>query len=151
LVCTRLRRTVRPETLRFAEVFRRKGSRRMARQQHVPSYRLHKQSGQAIVTLTDGLGNRRDVLLGKYGTPESRMEYARVIAEWEAGRRLLPMTAAAPAGLTVNELILTYWKHAEHYYRKNDKPTSQLERIRLALRPVRQLYGHTAATEFGPK
>jgi hypothetical protein len=32
-----------------------------------PSYRLHRQSGQAIVTLPDGLGGRRDVLLGPYG------------------------------------------------------------------------------------
>jgi hypothetical protein len=56
----------------------------------IPKYRCHKQSGQAIVTLTDGLGNRRDVLLGKYGTAASRSEYLRVITEWEAsGRRLL--------------------------------------------------------------
>src|SRR5262245_18809066 len=58
------------------------------RSRSVPSYRRHKQSGQAIVTLTDGLGGRRDVLLGKHGSKESRVEYARIIAEWEAnGRR----------------------------------------------------------------
>jgi hypothetical protein len=56
-----------------------------------PSYRLHKQSGQAVVTLTDGAGRRRDTYLGRYGSAESRAEYARVIAEWEAsGRRLTP-------------------------------------------------------------
>jgi hypothetical protein len=49
----------------------------------VPTYRQHTQSGQAIVTLPDGLGGRKDVLLGKYGTKESRTAYARVIAEWE--------------------------------------------------------------------
>jgi hypothetical protein len=55
----------------------------------IPFYRLPKQSGQAIVTLSDGIGGRRDVLLGRYGTAESRVEYARVIAEWEvSGRRL---------------------------------------------------------------
>lgn len=53
----------------------------MSRSVKVPSYRLHKQSGQAVVTLSDGLGRRRDVLLGRHGTPESRVEYARVIAE----------------------------------------------------------------------
>jgi hypothetical protein len=36
-----------------------------------PSYRKHKQSGQ-IVTLSHGYGGRRDFLLGKYGTKESR-------------------------------------------------------------------------------
>jgi hypothetical protein len=40
----------------------------MSRQPHVPSYRRHKATGQAIVTLPDGLGNRRDVLLGRHGT-----------------------------------------------------------------------------------
>jgi integrase len=43
----------------------------MSRQARIPTYRLHKQSGHAIVTLTDGLGGRRDVLLGKHGTPHT--------------------------------------------------------------------------------
>src|SRR5262249_33619616 len=78
---------------------------------HIPAYRLHKQSGQAVVTLPDGFGRRRDILLGKYGTPESRKEYARVLAEWEANGRHLPQPTAA-SDLTVNELVLGYWKHA---------------------------------------
>jgi integrase len=110
---------------------------------------LHRQSGQAVVTLPDGYGARRDVLLGPYGSPESRAEYARVIAEWEANGRRLPQ-AAAKADCVVNELLLAYWKFAEGYYRKNDRPISQLDRIRLALGPVKELYGHTAARAFGP-
>ena len=68
----------------------------MSRRRGIPTYRLHKQSGQAIVTLTDGIGGRRDVLLGKYDTPESQAEYLRVVAEWEAtGRRLAsPVTGS---------------------------------------------------------
>src|SRR5262249_20383979 len=117
-----------------------------------PSYRLHKQSGQAIVTLSDDLGRRRDVLLGKHDTPESRKEYARVIGEWEASGRRLPTPAAgqAPADLTVNELCLHYWCFAEGYYRKDGEATAQLDRIKRALRPVRELYGHTQARDFGP-
>jgi hypothetical protein len=45
---------------------------------------LHRQSGQAVVTFPDGLGGRRDVLLGMHGTPESRTDYLRVVTEWEA-------------------------------------------------------------------
>jgi hypothetical protein len=45
----------------------------MSRLLKIPSYRLHKQSGQAVVPLTDSLGKRRDVLLGKYGPAESRV------------------------------------------------------------------------------
>jgi hypothetical protein len=69
------------------------------------SSRRHKQSGPAIVTLSDGFGNRRDVLLGKYGTAESRKEYARVISEWEAtGRRLPPKSSESSApDLTIAE------------------------------------------------
>ena len=48
----------------------------------VPSYRLHKQSGQAIVTL-----NGRDVLLGKHDTKASRDEYLRVTNEWRVSKR----------------------------------------------------------------
>ncbi len=59
----------------------------------VPGYRLHKQSGQAVVTLPDGLGNLRDCLLGTYGSKASRAEYARVIAEWEAAARRRPPPA----------------------------------------------------------
>jgi hypothetical protein len=99
--------------------------------------------------LPNGLGGRHDVLLGKYGTAASRHEYARAIAEWETnGRRLLQ--PATPADVTVNELMLAYWKFAEEYYQKNGAPTSQQDRIRLALKPVKQLYGHTPAKNFGP-
>src|SRR5262245_17234001 len=101
----------------------------MPRTPNVPSYRLHKQSGQAVVTLTDGLGGRRDVLLGRHGTAESRQEYARVIAEWEAnGRRL---TAAKAVGsLSINELLLAFWQHAEQHYRDADgRPTDELENL----------------------
>ncbi len=34
----------------------------MPRRNTIPTYRLHKQSGQAVVTLPDGIGHRRDVL-----------------------------------------------------------------------------------------
>ncbi len=46
----------------------------------IPSYRLHKSSGQAIVTL-DG----RDIYLGDHESDESREKYNRLIAEWIAG------------------------------------------------------------------
>jgi integrase len=124
----------------------------MSRRTTIPSYRLHKQSGQAVVTLPDGLGGRRDVLLGKHGTAESRAEYARVIAEWEAGGRRLPTRSAEPSApdLNINELLLAYWRWAENYYVKDGKPTSEQPTIKHALRFVRQLYGPTPAKDFGP-
>jgi integrase len=122
----------------------------MPRRNHVPVYRLHKQSGQAIVTLPDGLGNRRDVLLGKYGSAESRKEYVRVLTEWEAKGRKLPPPVAT-SDLTVNELIVAYWKHARVYYGWTRNP-KRGDRVSLkdALRVLRKLYGPTLAREFGP-
>lgn len=118
----------------------------------IPSYRRHKQSGQAVVTLPDGFGGRRDVLLGKYGSTVSHNEYARVITEWEANGRCLPPKSAESSApdLTINELCLAYWRHAERYYVKDGKPTSEIFAIKGALRYVRQLYGHTPARDFGP-
>ncbi len=123
----------------------------MPRRNTIPTYRRHKQSGQAIVTLADGLGGRRDVLLGEYGTPQSRQEYARVIAEWEANGRRLPAKSAEDSAhsLSVNELILAYWPTVETYYRHPDgTPTSEVNNIRLALRRLKKLYGHTPAASF---
>jgi integrase len=119
----------------------------MSRRNRVPSYRLHKQSGQAVVTLSDGLGRRRDVLLGAYDSSASRKEYARVIAEWEvANRQLPPERTGAPS---VNEVLLRYHEFAEGYYQKNGQPTSQLDRVRRSLTFVKDLYGLSPATEFG--
>ena len=115
----------------------------------VPSYRLHKQSGQAVVTLVGPDGKRRDVLLGPHGTPESRSEYARVIAEWEAGGRALPAVRAA-ADLTVNELMVAFWPHVERHHRHPDgSPTSEVQAYLASLAHLRALYGHTPAAKFG--
>src|SRR5262245_33135805 len=99
----------------------------MPHRNHVPTYRLHKQSGQAIVTLSDGLGCRRDVLLGKFGTPESRAEYARVLAEWEANGRRPPVSPSAMPDITINELILRFWPHAEMHYRHAHRRAKRLQ------------------------
>ena len=59
--------------------------------------------------------------------------------------------SASGADLSVNEMHLAYLHHADSYYVKNGKPTTEPVNIRLALRPLRQLYGHTLAREFGDR
>lgn len=49
----------------------------MSRRPCIPSYRLHKATRQAIVTLGGTM-----FYLGVYGSSESREEYDRKIAEW---------------------------------------------------------------------
>src|SRR5688572_410222 len=117
------------------------------KENQVPSYRLHKQSGQAIVTLSG-----RDFLLGPHGSATSKQEYRRLTAEWLATQGLPPPTITTRSDLTVSELILAFWRHAQAYYRKPDgTPTSELAVLKQVLKHLRRLYGHTQATEFGPR
>ncbi len=123
----------------------------MSRPRSIPSYRRHKKSSQAVVTLTDPTGQRRDVYLGTYGTAASRQEYARVLAEWEAAGRCLPTQDAQTPDMTLNELILGYWRHAEEYYGfKVDTERGDAACLRSVLAVVRKLYGTARASDFGP-
>jgi integrase len=107
----------------------------------VPSYRLHKQSGQAVVTLSG-----RDVLLGVYGSGESRGKYNRVTAEWLANGRQLRVE---PAAVTISILLNAYWKHCDEYY-PGDRGRGERQSIKLAMGFLRRLYGPTPAAQFGP-
>jgi hypothetical protein len=90
-----------------------------ARIPRTPAYRLHKLSGQAVVTL-DG----RALYLGKHGSPRSRAEYDRLVAEWlAAGRRLPPASPSdGPSDLSVNEVALACLRSADGYYVKGGRP-----------------------------
>jgi hypothetical protein len=112
-----------------------------------PSCRLHRQSGQAIVTL-----NRKDILLGKYGSLESKKKYGRLIAEWfAAGQSHAPLTAGAMHGILVSELIVQFLKHAETYYRLADGAASgEVRNFKDAVAMLNTLCGATVADDFGP-
>ncbi|MBV8555066.1 MAG: hypothetical protein JO116_05855 [Planctomycetaceae bacterium] len=111
-----------------------------------PPYRLHKPTCQAVVTLEG-----REFYLGRFGSPESRAEYDRIIVEWISNGRRLPAPASASGSdLTVNELLLAYLRFADSYYVKHGRPTTEPASIRQTIRPLRQLYGDTLARDFGP-
>jgi integrase len=113
-----------------------------------PSYRLHKARNCAVVTITG-----KDHYLGQYGSPESWEKYHRLIAEWLASQKMpaVPPIESVDPPITINELVLRFWRFVQSYYVKNDKPTSEQTVIRQALRFVRKLYGSTAARNFSPK
>ncbi len=96
----------------------------------LPSYRLHKQSGQAIVTLSG-----RDFLLGQHGTAASKREYRRLTGEWLAGHGAAqPLPLDARPEFTVAELVLAFWRHATAYYRQpSGQPAGELDNFRRAL------------------
>jgi integrase len=126
----------------------------MPRTSRPPAYRLHKARNCAVVTI-DGL-NR---YIGPYGSSESHEEYARLIAEWQLQHRPVsarnsrnkPTGSTASETLLINELILAFWEHAKKHYRHADgRPTREQDNLRDSLRPLRKLYGHTPARDFGP-
>ncbi len=112
----------------------------------LPSYRLHKSSGQAVVSLS-GV----DFYLGRHGTKASRRKYEALIAEWLANDRRPPDKGDGPVLLSVIEVVAAYWRFCKRYYRKpNGSPSSELDWVKGALGPVKRLYGRTPAVEFGP-
>lgn len=106
----------------------------------VPACFHHKGSGQAAVKL-----GGRFVYLGVFGSDAAAQNYRRLVAEWKASGGLVAMRV-----VSVDHVIAGYWNHAEVYYRKNGKPTSELSVLRLAMRFLHELYGGQAAAEFGP-
>lgn len=110
----------------------------------VPKYRLHRASGQAVVTIQG-----KDFYLGPWKSKASRVEYDRLIGEWLAGGRHLPQREAA--AITVTEVAVAYLRFAEGYYvTPQGKPTGALDRVKAVLRTLREMYGRTPAAEFGP-
>jgi hypothetical protein len=118
----------------------------------VPSYRRHKRTGRAIVTVRDHLGSRRDILLlGAYGSAESRWEYDRIKATVTANNGRMPATRSGTGDLTVNELVLRYMDdHAAGYYvdPAAKEPSSEQHCLALAFRPLTRLFGDLPVGEF---
>ena len=122
----------------------------MPKSPRVPSYRYHKASRQAVVVIRG-----KSHYLGPWNSPESQVEYRRVIAEhWSPapGPTWGTEPAADPApSLTIDEVMVAYWaRRVVPYYVKDGKPTSERDNIRQALRFLRRLYGPTLARDFGP-
>ncbi|MGA2441629.1 MAG: hypothetical protein ABSH08_11760, partial [Tepidisphaeraceae bacterium] len=86
-----------------------------------PAYRLHRQSGQAIVTL-----NGLDFLLGPFGDADSHKRYHQLIVRWRdnanVADRAWRRDAARPAleGPTIHTVAARYREYVEVFYRNPD-------------------------------
>ena len=98
-------------------------------------------------------GGRKTVYLGPYDSDESRQNYARLIAELAATPvPSVPPTPGTRDGhvVTVNDLLLAFWMHAERHYRRADGTvTNELAQYRQTFRLVKELYGRTPAVRVG--
>lgn len=116
-----------------------------SRQLRVPSFRHHKASNQGFVEIA---GKRH--YLGVFGKPETREAYNRIVGQWLSAGRELP--APAMDDLTIVELIDRFWTYAERFYVDlQGEPTTEQAAYRQALKPLREMYGHSQASTFGPK
>jgi hypothetical protein len=98
--------------------------------------------------LPDAFGHRKDVLLGRYGTKKSRVDYARVIAEWEANGRRLP--AAKVSEPTIAELANAFWQHVQEHYRRLDGSlTNEVFEYRQSAKKVGAVFPPFSAEEMG--
>src|SRR5437879_2490790 len=106
-----------------------------------PPYRLHKPTGQAVVTLAG-----KGFYLGRHGTPGSEARSHRLVGEFlTQGRQIVPSPGKPTEEPTVTVLVVAYVEHADAYYQKDGNPTGEATNIRYALKPLRRLYGDTLA------
>lgn len=114
-----------------------------SKSQRTPKLHHHRASGQGYVQL-----GGRFIYLGRYDLLQTRQKYHQLVAEWIAGSCKL---VAPPEEVTILEVVGRFWQHATSYYVKPDgTPTSEVYSFRAALRPLKELYGPTAAARFGP-
>src|SRR5262245_35378037 len=113
----------------------------MPQTRRIPTYRRHRASGQAVVTL-----NGVDYYLGAWNTPQSKAEYDRLTAEWLSGGRCLPNRDGNPDDRLVKEVIHSFWGHIIA-----SRSDLEAEKVRWALKPAREMYGETPAAKFGPR
>src|SRR5579883_1677235 len=132
----------------------------MPRRSHFPALRRYNPTDQGVVTVRLTDGSRKDIYPGVW-PPGGKSSPARVEAEYQriigvlaanGGRYPGPNPAAPTADTaTAAEVIAAFKRHAETYYRRPDgSPPSEVSDYAASLRPVRELYGHTPARDFGP-
>ncbi len=109
-----------------------------------------KASGKAVVRFSGKV-----FYLGPHGSEPSRIEYARLLAEWQARRTeqidvALSLTETVDRSITLAEVTLRYREIAKEYYSKDGVPTKEFVEMAMARKPVRGLYASTYAREIGP-
>ncbi len=105
-----------------------------------PTYTLHKPSGQGRCRI-----GTKSYYFGQYDLPESRAKYEKFIGGWLAQQE-------PNAGLTIDDLALQFFAHADDYYRHPDgSPTGEARNLRDATRALIELFGNTPVISFGPR
>jgi hypothetical protein len=112
----------------------------------IPAARIHRPTGQLRVRY-----GGRDLYFGRADDPASEDRYKRWVAELLVRELDSPINGSRPqSSVTVNEVLVAYFAHAEKHYRQGDKVSREFIAMRDAARPVKELYGAVPAVSFGP-
>lgn len=101
-----------------------------------PSYRFHKGSGQAVVTIQG-----RTYYLGKFDSAESKQKYHRLLAESKVSSTF----GIEKKRVSVSEAVVAYLKHSEVYYRGGSEHVALVS----ACGPLIECYPDLHLSEFG--
>jgi integrase len=111
-----------------------------------PTYRQHKSSGQAVVTI-DG----HDHYLGVHGSRASYSRYHELIAASLSGQlnrdEPSPARPAEDAGPVLVEVLDKYLEHAQVYY----AGSRELRNLLDVMDTLTRLFGSLPAEQFGPR
>lgn len=109
-------------------------------------------------TQPDGTVKARVVIRGKshglgaYGSAESRTKYRELLMAAGYKDPGDPCEAASGKLVTIADLVLAWWKHADAYYRRPDgRPKNELGHFRRAAKVLTRLFGELPIADFGPK
>jgi integrase len=105
----------------------------------LPSYRLHKASGQACTKIRG-----RIYYLGPFGSAESKTKFDLLLGEYFLSNRSATF-GIDPNELTMAEVANVYLDHAREYY----KGSTEAKNLVLALRPVAEVFPRKLVSEFG--
>ncbi len=111
------------------------------RKVRVPKLRLHKPTGQGVVTLSG-----KDFYLGRYDSAEARQLYAKLLPEWESTNRSITFGEPVEC-LTMAQIALSYLDYAKSYHGTDSR---EYNHCRRAVKPISELYSNHSASQFGP-
>ncbi len=114
----------------------------------IPSYRLHKPSGRAVVQFRPLYGKSPVYLPGKFNSPESLLAYEEMRREilkhlLKGGSR----AAKQRRRVSVNMLLSKFLDWAVDYY---GVTSDEYVHLKIACRPLATKFGDVATDDFGP-
>ena len=116
----------------------------MSARKSAPVLKRHRSTGHAYARFEG-----QQFWFGNFDEAEAHIRFATFLARWEANGRTIPDEGNESDGVTVQELVALYLRHAEVYYRRLDgTQTHEVVNVRQTVRPLLKLYSQLPAAEF---